>query len=383
MRRNRTDPTSGVKICHLTTVHVWDDTRIFQKQCVSLAAAGFDVSLVASGANPSVQRGVTVIPCKNYKRRLARMTLGTLSALVQGLAARAAIFHYHDPELIPAGILLRLLGKVVIYDVHEDAPRHAKEKQYIPAFWRGLAGGVVEFMDYLAGVSASAVVAVTPGIGSRFPPGKTRVIQNYAIPSELQDPDAPAYKTRPAEVIYVGAMGQTRGIGQMVEAVDRLPKNLGARLHLVGALDPGSFSPDVRARLQASTRTVFSGYSDRRKVARLLGRARIGVLVYHPSANNINGQPNKLFEYMSAGLPVIGSDFPHWREIIRGVDCGLVVDPLDVKALAEAIQYLLTHEVEAEEMGLRGRRAVAERFSWKGEEKRLIEMYKSLSPVRA
>ena len=81
---------------------------------------------------------------------------------------------------------------------------------------------------------------------------------------------------------------------------------------------------------------------------------------------------------MSAGIPVIASDFPLWREIVDGEGCGLLVDPLDPKAISEAIIYIFEHSKEAEAMGKRGRRAIEERYSWHKEEKKLLCLYRRL-----
>jgi glycosyltransferase involved in cell wall biosynthesis len=79
---------------------------------------------------------------------------------------------------------------------------------------------------------------------------------------------------------------------------------------------------------------------------------------------------------MSAGTPVIASDFPEWREIIEECGCGLVVDPHDPNEIAEAINYLLTHPHEAEAMGRLGRKAVEEKFNWSSEERKLLALYR-------
>ena len=98
-------------------------------------------------------------------------------------------------------------------------------------------------------------------------------------------------------------------------------------------------------------------------------------MLFHPTANHVESQPNKLFEYLAAGLPVVASHFPLWREIIEGARCGLVVDPRDSGAIASAIDWLLAHPAEAEAMGARGREVVRQRLNWSQEEAALLECY--------
>jgi glycosyltransferase involved in cell wall biosynthesis len=85
-----------------------------------------------------------------------------------------------------------------------------------------------------------------------------------------------------------------------------------------------------------------------------------------------------MFEYMSAGLPVIASNFPLWKEIVEGNKCGICVDPMDPKAIASAIQWMIDHPEEAEEMGKNGRRAVETKYNWANESKKLVGLYQRL-----
>jgi glycosyltransferase involved in cell wall biosynthesis len=89
---------------------------------------------------------------------------------------------------------------------------------------------------------------------------------------------------------------------------------------------------------------------------------------------------------MAAGIPVIASDFPLWRQIIGEARCGLLVDPQDPQAIARAMQYLLSHDAEAEAMGRRGRKAACELYNWNSEERVLLKFYSDLletdAPVR-
>ena len=76
---------------------------------------------------------------------------------------------------------------------------------------------------------------------------------------------------------------------------------------------------------------------------------------------------------------MIASNFPLWREIVEGSQSGICVDPLDPKAIGEAIQYLIDHPVEAEQMGKNGRKAVEQKYNWTIEEQKLLKLYRDLS----
>lgn len=365
------------KVCLLTTGHPPFDTRIFHKQAKTLVQAGYDVTLIAQHENDEVVDGVKIIALPKPRNRVARMLCLAWRAFCLARRERAAIYHFHDPELIPIGLLLKLRGRPVIYDVHEDVPKQILSKDWIPRPLRRLVAGATRVAEALASLVFDGIVAATPAIAKRFPPHKTVVVQNFPILKELVAPESTPYQNRPAKIIYIGGITAIRGIREMVQATSLVPESLNARLVLVGAFSPPSLEAEVRG-LFGWERVEFVGWQDRASVARLLGEARAGLVVLHPRPNYLNAWPVKLFEYMSAGLPVIASDFPLWREIVNGVGCGLLVNPLDPKAIAKAIQYLLTHPEEAEEMGRRGQQAVQERYNWDTEKEKLLLLYRRL-----
>ena len=81
---------------------------------------------------------------------------------------------------------------------------------------------------------------------------------------------------------------------------------------------------------------------------------------------------------MSASIPVIASDFPLWRQIIEGAQCGLLVNPLCPQEIAEAMEWILNHPNEAEKMGENGLKAVQSTYNWEKENEKLLAFYKKL-----
>lgn len=122
----------------------------------------------------------------------------------------------------------------------------------------------------------------------------------------------------------------------------------------------------------------YIGKINRKEVNELYGKARAGIVIYQPAANHIESQPIKMFEFMAAGLPVVASNFPLWREIIEGNKCGLSVDPQNAEAVRNACMELLNNPENAQVMGRNGKKAVDAKYNWTNEEKKLLELYESI-----
>lgn len=371
----------NLRLVQLTTVHPRNDTRIFIKQVHSLFGAfGPDVCLVvADGLGDVARPGEPAIfdLGKLPAGRMARALAGSVRALRLLWRARPQVVHFHDPELIPLGILLRLRGCKVIYDVHEDVPRQTMGKYWIPVVLRWPVAQAMAALEWLAGRAFNAVVPATPTIAARFPPARTVLVQNFPIQAELVASEPQVYRNRPDMFTYVGGIADIRGGREMVEAVDHMESYPGAHLEMAGGIGPEGFAQELR-ELPGWSRVRYRGQLGRRDVASMLGHARAGLVLFHPLPNHVDAQPNKLFEYMSAGLPVIASDFPLWRQIVAGASCGLLVDPMNPHAIAKAMCWILDHPDEAQQMGANGRQAVHDRFNWAQESSRLLEMYRRL-----
>lgn len=370
----------STKVCVLTSAHPAFDVRIFHKESKSLARAGYEVTLVAPHQESQRVDGVTIKAIMPASGRLERCFKTTAAVYRAAVAIDADVYHFHDPELMMIGLLLRAQGKKVIYDIHEDLPLTVSYKPYIPKWLQRPLAKIFGITESLATRYFSGLIAATPEIAARFSGhSNVAVVQNYPLREEF--PEGTGDREANDYVTYVGLrITKARGAEEMVRAVELLAESCPIRLKLAGTIEP----PALLQRLEAARgwrSTEYLGPLGRVGVSELIRNAIAGLVVLHPEPNYVNSHPVKLFEYMCAGIPVIASNFPVFRSIIEAAKCGILVDPLSPRQIADAIEFLGTHPDEARAMGERGRMAVRNRYNWQHEELSLLGMYQRLSSV--
>jgi len=365
-----------MRIAHLTSAHPRDDIRIFHKECRSLVTGGYDVTLVvADGLGDGGRDGVRIVDAGRDRGRLRRMLKTTSRVFAKAVELDADLYHCHDPELIPVGLRLKRLGKRVVFDAHEDVPKQLLGKPYLTPFFLKVLSKGFSLFERDACARFDGIVAATPTIRDKFLAinPNTVDVDNYPMLGEL-DSVLP-WSAKSPEVCYVGSIAGIRGIREIVQAMELV--GVPATLSLVGAFA----EPDVEAEVRGYggwRRVNAIGVQDRQGVREALGRAVAGLVTLHPVVNYLDALPIKMFEYMAAGIPVIASNFPLWREIVEGNGCGICVDPLNPKEIAAAIESLLQDRKLAEEMGINGARAVRDHFNWGAEEQKLLVFYQRI-----
>ncbi len=365
-----------VNITHLTSAHPRYDTRIFVKECCSLAGVEhYKVSLiVADGKGDEQKDGVEILDVGPHKGgRLSRMTDTVKRVYNRARALESDLYHFHDPELIPVALKLKKTGKKVIFDIHEDVPKQILAKPYLNRFSKQLFSALYRLYENHACAKFDALITPTPIMNRNFSKQHPRSVQvaNYPILTELAN--TVPWQEREDRVCHVGSLAESRGVLEIIEAlsISKVP------LDLCGDFRPHTLEQKAKA-LDGWSYVAYHGFVSREEVAKVLKKVKIGLVTLHPTPSYLEALPVKMFEYMAAGIPVIASDFPLYRELLAAYPCALFVDPLDPQAIAEATTELLDNQKAAEKMGEVGKEAAMSTFNWTHEEQKLLQLYRAL-----
>ena len=369
------------KVCILTSVHSAFDTRIFHKEAKTLVKAGYDVTLIAQHDKDEVVDGIKIIALSKPKNRFLRIFLLTRKIYKIAFRQKSNIYHFHDPELVFAGILLKIFTKArVIYDVHEDVARQILSKYYLPGISRKLISILFNWFEKLISRKFNCIITATPDIKENFKNHNVIDIKNYMLvtSSEFSEKNTFPKNKNYYSLIYVGGLERIRGIKEIIQSLKFINPKYNVKLKIAGRFFDKRFEKEIES-LTKGSEVEFLGRISFEEVIRELSNADIGLVCLHPLRRFLTSLPVKIFEYMSAGLPVIASDFPLWRETIEDNNCGLTVPPLNPREIAKAIEYLIEHPDNAKKFGENGRKAVFEQYNWEIEKERLLTTYKKLT----
>lgn len=366
------------KICIIAPVHIYSDVRVFQKEAVTLADKGFEVHLISRGNGNFVENGVAVHGL-HYRNRLFRFLLQPY-ILFKALSLKADIYHIHNPDTLIMGFLMKLLGKKVIYDTHEDFSQRLKTRKWIPKYLRGLAGFLVSGLEKAAGKVFDCVICTQEEVQKRIG-NNSVIVKNYPITEgglidkayelskEIEKPDC-------FVAVYVGTMCMERGLIQMIEAVELLNKVTEARLWLVGKINDEDLEK-VKA-IDGWKYVDYFGFLPQEKAFSYIVKADVGLVLIHDVADYSQTSANKLYEYQYFGIPFIASNFEKWMKEFENCDSGIFVDPLDVTKVAEVMEFLHTDKEARLKMGESGRKRIKEMYSWESESQKLMDIYNKL-----
>jgi len=382
VRRREYAELRGVVVCHLSPVESRRDERAFTRQALPSTDYGVHTRIVGPHSSDGENRGVEYVPLSRSRGRTLRILFAS-RFLRSALKQRADIYHVHSPELIPVGLMLKLIfRKKVVYDTREDFPAMMLTKVYLPARLRRLTSRVVASVEHLAARFADGFITADSGtLRPHARTGKSRKLVFYNFPNLQYFPE-PEQVEKKFELVYRGGLSERAGTFDLLRAV-RLLKDRGipVRLLMFGYADNKQVEQLMRDSvldLGIDKLVTLEGVIRHDDMAAKLSQASIAVCPLQSIPKFLNNIPVKVFESWACGLPVIATDLPPIRPFFGAKRYGVLVKPGDTFGLANAIAAMLKSPQLIAEYGRQARQAVVERYNNSLEVRKLLTFYKEV-----
>lgn len=360
-------------VCHLTSSHRALDDRIFFREVLSLTNHGYRCTVV--GIHPKAEEiieGVKIYGIRAYRNRFEAYITHPIRALRRSFFTGATVFHFHDPTLLVAGLLLKLAGKRVIYDVHDDYQSSVYDRLWRMPRLAELAANLWWPLELIISSMFDGIIVADRYLATRFNKLNPTILGNFPRRDFTTPADSSHEKT--FNIIYVGGIQEARGLGKVLDAMECIPDHP-IRFHVIG----DGRDPKLLQRLKCNSRVVLHGRVPWTNLHAYYRRAHVGVALYQPRRSFLyypGENAVKILEYMAAGIPVLCSNFEGLKEFVEKAGVGLTVQPDDPKAIAEKILYLYHNPELRQALGHSGRRAFEEKYNWEKHEHKLIRLYK-------
>jgi len=370
-----------IKVCHLTSVHPPYDIRIFYKICVSLANAGFNVSLIAPDAPDEIKLGVKFTSIKLPDPRFKRMLVVTFRMFRLALKQKARVYHFHDPELMLCGVLLRMAGKIVIFDIHENIRLSLVSKDWLPQKLGLILGWVYFIFERICILFFTQLILAEESYLKYYPKKKSVVILNYPISDDnIQVIENKKFE-EPLRFVYSGVVHALRGVWEMLQIIQKLNKEHQVTLDLVGEVRPIELQKNIYDYISSNNLgdvVKVYGKVDFSEVKTFLDKADIGFSLLKPIPNYRESLPTKIFEYMQHGLAVITNDFPLYIRYVEDTGAGICLNIENYDALYEKLSELVKSKTRLAAISTKGIELTSKEFNWKSQESKLLNVYNSI-----
>ena len=291
-----------LRIVHISTVHSDSDTRIFEKECRSLAEKDHEVSLIIPADRDEVRKGINIKALPILKDRFRRMTFGTITAARNAFSENGDINHLHDPELLPLGLLLRATGRRVVYDMHENLPEQIRTKHWIHPLIRKALAAIISIFERMT-LNRMAVIMAESSYAIDYDwVKKSQIVLNLPKVEELIKLENATQRGQKDEFLvgYIGGVSRERGILTVVEALKGLrSESLPIKFKCVGNKSKEVAADQIYQEGIKEGWIISPGRMPPNLGWPLIARCHLGIALLKPIGNYVGSYPTKMFEYMA------------------------------------------------------------------------------------
>ncbi|QQS11135.1 MAG: glycosyltransferase family 4 protein [Rhodospirillales bacterium] len=372
------------RVIHVSSAHHLLDTRIFYRMARSLAADGHEVTVAAaappdSTVPPSLD-GVRLIALPPRAGRMARFLRRPFDILRAIRADRYDLVHFHDPDLLPWMLALRLSGRRIVYDAHEAYRDNIAGKTWIPAPLRWLARAGVVALEGLAARWLDGVVAASQPILDKIAPRRGAVVRNFMSKDLALEIGAPPIAERAPAICYFGSVTADRAAVEMVEAFVLVrAARPDCRVVVGGRIAEDVDAARLRERMAAAG-VEYVSFLQQREMLDAISACRLGLCLYKPTPAYLEGEyPTKLLDYICVGTPTVtGAGLPNAVALVERLRCGAVADQESPADIARVVLDLLDDTARLQTMSDAGRRAFLDELNWDHARANLRRLYDAI-----
>lgn len=373
-----------MKICQLTSMHDWNDDRIYQRACLGLTRMGYEVHLVATIPDVKPTKEKVVFHWVKQRKGIKRRWLSSKEVIKKAILINADIYHFHDPDLLPhiTKLKRRVPNAIIIYDIHENYTARFDQwkatRMFSQFFKRKFRAFEIKIISKISGYTVT-----TNSMHELFNATNKPwlEIRNTVDISRLKNLDFNQDKFNSPTIYTSGTNSDARNV---METVLSLPEILNFHPK-TNMMFVGKYLDNLEDRIKENA--LENNISDKLIIEGMLpwvdnflrtSKAFCGCVFYEDNLNNRVTLPNRLFEYMYCGIAVIGTNFKEVRNVIDGAKCGIVVDSSDPKEIAKGIIYLLRNPEKVKQMGVNGRKAIETTYGYHIDLENIVAFYKKL-----
>lgn len=365
-------------IFQLTTRHRITDNRILNLMAETLSDAGYEIAIVSPYHENFSYKNISLIACpvtKNRKSKWIRVIAPWRIFWFALWNKNCKTFEIHDPDMLKIGFLLKVFGKRIVYDVHDDYEATVKTVLSrfgkIPAW---LASKIWWCYERTVSYFFDGITVADRHLEKKFARKNPPILSNAPPLNFTEVADTSNEKT--FNIIYVGGVNLGRGVPMLLEALKLLPYE-DIRLDIIG----DCFDNRIYEQMKSDKRVIYHGRVAWTELHNFYKKSHLGVALYQPipAFYYYTGENAvKIQEYMAAGIAVLTSNFPGLIEFVEDAQTGLTAQPDDPQVIAAKIELLYKDRNLLNKLGRNGHRVFKEKHNWDLHKHKLIHLYEKI-----
>lgn len=346
---------NSIHVCYAGLMHSEDDQRFVHKQCAALVRAGYDVVYFAIADTEKTVNGVKIYPLPHVQNfKLWKRLLVPWRIFPKLLRENCQVYHLLDPELLPAGLILKLFfRRQVLFDAHEDYVEYARSSRHLGPV-RHIYAWIFKLLLNLASRIYDGFVFADDLLEKDFPCSGSRKVCFHHYPlSSMFSPSPVPFAQRKYDIVYAGNLSQGKGAIDFLKII----RLLRGRCNKFRALLIGEPRRYIKEKFYQYIREhklndcfEITGHLPYQKVSGLLDQCKVGLILLHDIPKYRKQVAIKLFEYMAKGVPVASVDLAPERKYMESGVHGYLVEAENAQAMADAAYNIITDSELGETM---------------------------------